>query len=135
MLQHWIFREPALCFGLPVYLSAAVLFPFYLGWTGTSLLSLAGYLLVAALLFSVADAVWQPSLYPKWKAIIPQSFLSLFALALPAAILFVVGGALGAVEERLEDEVCANGGAVETADASAEADDAFDVTADCALDR
>lgn len=131
--MYWILREPTFCFGLPVYLCAAILFPFYLGWTDASLLALSGYLLIAALLFSVADAWWQPSLYPTWRSTIVQSVLSLFALAVPAAIAFTIGGPLGAVEERLEDQLCANGGVAEISDPGAEADDAFDVTADCTV--
>ena len=135
MLQHWLLREPSLAFGLPVYLCAAVLFPFHLGWTGASLLSLAGYLLVAAALFSLADAVAHRALYLKWAALIPQTVLSLLALALPAALAFSIGAALGPIDEALDEEECARQGVAEVDTIDAEADDTFDVTADCAGKR
>lgn len=120
-----------MCFGLPVFLCAAVLFPFHLGWTGASLSALAGYLLIAALLFSLTDVMGHPSYYPRWLAIAPQSVLTVFALAVPAVAAFSLAAFLGPVEERLEDEVCASSGEVEMSDTGSEADDVLDVTADC----
>jgi len=132
MLQYWLLREPSLAFGLPVYLFAAMLFPLHLGWTGAPLLSLAGYLLLAAVLLSVADALHHRTLYPKWRALIPQSLLSLLVLALPAALAFAIGSALGPIDEAFDEAECARQGAAEVDTIDAEADDTFDVTADCA---
>jgi hypothetical protein len=131
MLQHWLFREPTLCFGLPVYLFAALLFPLHLGWTGTSLGSFAGYLVAAAILFSVADAIAQPAFYARWRALVPQSVLSLLALGAPAALAFATGSALGPVDEAEDEQFCAAQGLVELDSAEAEADDTYDLTADC----
>lgn len=135
MLQFWIFREPSLAFGLPVFVFAAIVFPLHLGWTGTSWPAFAAYLAVAAILFSLADALLQPSFYPRLVSVIPQSFLSLLALALPAALAFAIGSAAGPVDEELDEEVCASQGAVEVDTLEAESDDTFDVTADCIAER
>lgn len=132
MLQHWLFREPSLCFGLPVYLFAALLFPLHLGWTGSSLGSFAGYLVAAAILFSIADAIAQPAFYAKWSALIPQSILSLLAIGVPAALAFAAGSAIGPVDEAADGQVCAAQGLAEVDSPEAEADDTYDVTADCA---
>jgi hypothetical protein len=132
MLQHWLLREPSLCFGLPVYLFAALVFPLHLGWTGTSPGSFLGYLVVAAVLFSSVDALAQPGFYARWEAIIPQSVLSLLALAVPALLAFAAGAYLGQVDEAWEGEVCAARGVAELDTIEAEADDTYDITADCA---
>jgi hypothetical protein len=133
MFQYWLLREPSLCFGLPVYLFAAILFPLHLGWTGSPLLSFIGYVVIAAVLFSVVDAVFQPTFYPKWLAVIPQSILSLLALVVPAALAFSLGSALGPVDEAMDEETCARQGSAEVDSIEAEADDTFDLTADCAV--
>ena len=133
MLQHWLLREPSLCFGLPVYLFAAFVFPLHLGWTGTSLASFAAYLIVGAMLFSIADAIAQPAFYRRKGALIPQSVLSFLALGLPAALAFAAGGALGPVDEAMDDEFCAAQGSAELDSVAAEADDTYDITADCAV--
>ena len=132
MLQHWLLREPSLCFGLPVYLFAAVLFPLHLGWTGASLAGFGAYLLAAAILFSMADAMTQPAFHAKWLALVPQAVLSFLALGVPAALAFGVGLAVGPVDEALDEEVCAARGSAEVDSIEAEADDTYDLTADCA---
>lgn len=134
MLQHWLLREPSLCFGLPVYLFAVLLFPLHLGWTGASLPALAGYLVIAASLFTVADAVTNPSLYAKLSALLGQSLLSLLALAVPAVLAFHVGTLAGPIDEAWDEEACAAEGAAEADTPDAEADDTFDVTPDCRSD-
>lgn len=134
MLQRWILREPCLAFGLPVYGFAAVLFPLHLGWTGASWLAFAGYLLIAAALFSTADAVTQPALYPSWLFVVPQSLLSLFALAIPASLAFAIGSNVGPVDEAWDGVVCASQGAAEADTREAESDDTFDMTADCVVE-
>jgi len=131
MMQHWIFREPTLALGLPVYICAAVVFPLHLGWTGASLLAFAAYLLVAAVLLAAADVLGQPGLYPGWGALLPQSMLSVLALAVPAGLAFALGALVGPVEERLEDQVCLMEQSGSSQAAADEADDIFDVTADC----
>ena len=98
MFQHWIMREPTLAFGLPVYAFAAILFPLHLGWIGTSWRDFAGYLVIAAILFSLVDALTQPASYPKWSSVIPQSLLSLMALAMPAVLAFALGSVVGPVD-------------------------------------
>jgi len=132
MLQHWLVREPSLCFGVPVYLCAAILFPLHLGWIDSSVLSFAGYLVVAAVVFSLADAVAQPALYRPWLSLIPQSFLSLLALGVPAILAFTLGSLAGPVDEALDEEACAIQGSAELDSVAAESDDTFDVTPDCA---
>jgi hypothetical protein len=131
MTQHWIFREPALAFGLPVYVFAAIIFPLHLGWIGTSWLEFGGYLVIAAVLFAIVDALLQPSYYPKWLSVLPQAFFSLLALALPAALLFAIGSAVGGVDESFDEVVCASRGATEIDTVEAESDDSFDFTPDC----
>lgn len=131
MLQHWLLREPSLSFGLPVYVCAAIIFPLHLGWTGTPPLAFAGYLVAASILFSVGDAYRHWSLYEGWPALVPQSVLTLMALAVPAALAFSVGAIAGPVDESLDEEVCASRGAAESDTTEAEADDTFDVTPDC----
>lgn len=131
MLLHWLLREPSLSFGLPVYLFAALLVPLHLGWIGASLLELVGYLVVAAAIFTVADAVTHPGLYVKRRALVAQAFLSLLALAVPAALAFSAGLLAGPVDEELDEEACASQGSGESDTLDAEADDTFDVTPDC----
>jgi hypothetical protein len=133
MLQHWLLREPSLCFGLPVYLFAAFLFPLHLGWVGTSPGSFVAYLVAAAILFSIADAIAQPAFYRRRGALVPQSFLSLLAIGVPAALAFAAGAALGPVDEAMDEEFCAAQGTAELDSVAAEADDTYDVTADCAM--
>jgi hypothetical protein len=131
MWQHWILREPALAFGLPVYLLAALVFPLHLGWIGTSWLALACYLVVATALLSVADALLRPGYYPSWTSIFPQSVLSLLVLVAPAALAFGIGALAGPVDEANDEKVCASRGAGESDTPEAESDDTFDVTPDC----
>ena len=131
MFQHWIFREPALAFGLPVYVFAAILLPLHIGWIGASFLEFSGYLVVAAVLFAIADALFQPTLYPRLLSVIPQSFLSLLALAVPAALAFWLGSIAGPIDEALDEGVCASQGAAESDTVEAESDDTFDMTPDC----
>lgn len=135
MWQRWILREPALAFGLPVYLLAALVFPLHLGWTGGSWLGFLGYLAIAAALLSVADALLRPRDYPGWAMVIPQAFLSLMALALPAALAFGVGTLAGPVDEASDEVACASLGEAEADTAAAEADDTFDLTPDCVAAR
>ena len=133
MLQHWLLREPSLCFGLPVYLFAAFLFPLHLGWTGSSPLSFVGYVVFAAVLFSVVDAFVQPTFYPQWLAVVPQSILSLLlVLVVPAVLAFSIGSALGAIDETMDEAACARQGSAEVDSVEAESDDTFDMTPDCA---
>jgi len=135
MLQHWLLREPSLSFGVPVYLCAAIVFPIHLGWTGTSLPAFAGYLAAAAMLFAIGDAWRDWKLYDRWQALVPQSFLTLLALAVPAALAFSVGALAGPVDEALDEGICATQGSAEIDTAEAEADDTFDVTPDCGSHR
>ena len=135
MFQHWIMREPTLAFGLPVYAFAAILFPLHLGWIGTSWRDFAGYLVIAAILFSLVDALTQPASYPKWSSVIPQSLLSLMALAVPAVLAFALGSVVGPVDEALDEEVCASQGVAEADSVEAEADDSYDLSADCMVAR
>src|SRR5690606_39179054 len=130
MFQRWILREPALAFGLPVALLAALVFPLHLGWIGATWLAFAGYVVIASALLSVADAVLRRSDYPDLTFIIPQALLSLMALAIPAALAFQLGAMLGPVDERMDENLCASRGAAEADNAAAEADDTFDVTPD-----
>ena len=132
MFHRWLLREPSLCFGLPVYIFAAIVFPLHLGWIGSPLLSCLGYVVVAAILFSTVDAVFQPSFYPQWLAVIPQSILSLLALVVPAALAFSLGAALGPADEAIDELTCASQGAAEVDTIEAYSDDMFDMTADCA---
>jgi hypothetical protein len=134
MLQRWLFREPALSFGVPVFVCAAVLFPLHLGWTGTPPGPFLGYLAVAAIVFSLADAWTQSDFYDRWEAVLLQSCLCGCGLAIPAALAFAIGSVAGPVDEALDEEVCASQGAFEADTPAAEVDDTFDVTADCIAD-
>jgi len=131
MLQHWLTREPSLSFGLPVYLFAAILVPLHLGWIGRSLPELLAYLVVAAAIFSIADALANRGLYETARALLLQASLTLLALAAPAALAFAAGSIAGPVDEVLDEETCATQGAAESDSIEAESDDTFDVTPDC----
>ena len=129
-MQRLIFREPALCLGFPVYLSATIIFPLHLGWSGASYVALAAYLAVAGVLFSAVLTQAGPS--RRWREVCAQAVLTLLTISLPALLVFTIGQAFGRSEERMDDEVCAMSGyAGESDTATAEADDAIDVTPDC----
>ena len=131
-MQGWIFREPALCLGIPVYLFAALLFPLHLGWSGASFLALAGYLAIAGALFTGADVLTQRGFYRRWQEVCAQSVLTLLTLSLPAVLVFSIGQMFDRSEEGMEDELCAMSGYAGGSDApEVEADDAIDVTPDC----
>lgn len=131
-MQRWMFREPALCLGLPVFLCAGLLFPLHLGWSGTNYVTLAGYLAFACALFTAADVIMQRSLYRRWAEVVAQSVLTLLTLSLPAILLFSVGQALDRSEEGMEDELCTMSGYTGGSDTlEAEADDSVDPTPDC----
>src|SRR5690554_6489424 len=107
MFHHWILREPALAFGVPVYLFATIVFPLQLGWSGASWAAFAAYLVIAAALFAVVDRVLLGSLYPNWVSLLPQTVLSLAALAVPSTLMFAIGAAAGPVDEALGEGICA----------------------------
>jgi hypothetical protein len=131
-MRHWIFTEPALALGAPIYLSAAMLFPFYLGWGGVSYWGLSAYLLLAAAIFCLVDAREHPSLYPKWRDVCLQSLLSLLVLSLPGGVAFALGHAVAPVDEQYDDQACVQAGYSGTSDAPAdEANDALDLMPDC----
>ena len=131
-MRHWIFTEPALALGVPIYLSAAVLFPFYLGWGGVGFAGLAAYCALAAAVFCLVDASEHPTLYPKWRDVVMQAVLSLLVLSVPGTLAHGLGTALAPMEERLEDQACIGAGYAGSSDAPAdEANDALDVIADC----
>jgi len=132
MLQHWLLREPSLSFGLPVFVCAAVVFPLHLGWTGASMAAFGGYLLLAAILFAAGDAHRDWRFYDGWAMVGSQAILTFFALAVPAVLAFSIGSLVGPVDEAFDERVCASRGATEVDTPAAEADDAFDVTPDCA---
>jgi hypothetical protein len=131
-MQGWIFREPALCLGIPVYLFAALVFPLHLGWSGASYLALAGYLGVTGALFTSADVLTHRGFYRRWQEICAQAVLSLLTVSLPAVLVFSIGQMFDRSEEDMEDELCAMSGYVSGSDAAEEeVDDAIDVTPDC----
>ena len=133
--KSWIFREPTLCCGVPVYICAAVIFPFQLGWTGASLPGLAAYLGLAAVLFAIADTFEAPTFYPKWKYVVPQACCSLLIIVVPALIAYSAAVALAPIDEEMDDEMCMVSSGTGSSDTlTAEADDAFDVTPDCGAD-
>lgn len=132
MLKHWVFREPSLAFGLPVYIVAAFALPLHLGWTGASWLAFVGYLALVTVLFSIADALLRPAYYRRRISVLPQSLFSFPSLAVPAALAFWLGTLAGPVDEAMDEDICASQGATEVDTAAAESDDTFDVTADCA---
>lgn len=132
MLKHWVLREPSLAFGLPVYLVAAFVLPLHLGWTGASWLAFAGYLGLVTVLFSLADAALRPAYYRRRLSVLPQSLFSFPSLAIPAVLAFALGTIAGPVDEAMDEDICASQGAAEVDSATAESDDTFDVTADCA---
>lgn len=134
MLQRWLLREPSLALGLPVFVCASMIFPLHLGWTGTPAAEFLVYLAIAAALFSVTDALLRTERYGRWQAVGEQLVLCMAALAAPAALAFAIGAAAGPVDEALDEQVCATHGAVEADTLDAEADDTFDVTADCVAD-
>jgi len=131
-MQRWIFREPALCLGLPVYLFAAFLFPLHLGWSGASYLELGGYLVVAVGLFATADVATQRRFYRRWQEVAAQSVLTLLTISLPAILVFSMGQVFDRSEEGMEDGLCELSGYAGGSDTvEAEADDAIDMTPDC----
>ena len=131
-MQRWIFREPALCLGFPVYLFAGFLFPLHLGWSGASYLALAGYLAIASALFTAADVYAQRGFYRQRREVCAQAVLTLLTISAPAMLVFALGQGLDRSEEGMEDRLCAMSGYASGSDtAEAEADDAIDVTPDC----
>lgn len=135
-MQLWIFREPALCLGLPVYLCAGLVFPLHLGWSGASYAALAGYLVIASALFTAVDVARQRRFYRHWQEIGAQGILTLLTIAVPAVLLFSIGQAFDRSEELMEDEYCVMNGYAGGLDTpEAEADDVIDVTPDCAPER
>lgn len=132
-MQRWMFREPALCLGAPVYLCAGFLFPLHLGWSGASYVMLAGYLALACTLFIAADVTTQRGFYRRWPEICAQAVLTLLTISLPALLLFSIGQTFDRSEEGMEDELCAMSGYPGGSDAPLEeADDSLDPTPDCA---
>jgi hypothetical protein len=131
MVQHGILREPSLAFGVPVYVSAAILFPLHLGWIGSSLFGLTCYLVAAAMIFSLADVLAQRGSCAVLMSVVPQVFLSFLALVAPALLAFATGSILGPIDEANDEAVCASRGAGESDSVEAESDDTFDLTADC----
>lgn len=131
MWQRWIFREPSLAFGLPLYLLATIAMPLHLGWIQSSWLTFGLYLLTAAVLFSVGDALRRPGDYPGVVSVLPQAALSLMVLAAPAALAFAAGGYAGGIDERSDERVCVALGAFESDSVIAEANDSFDLIPDC----
>jgi len=131
-MQRWMFREPALCLGFPVYLCAGFLFPLHLGWGGASYLAFAGYLALAVALFTTADVLTQRGFYRRWREVFAQAVLTLLTISVPAVLVFVIGQAFDRSEERMEDELCAMSGYAGGSDAIVEeADDSVDPTPDC----
>ena len=131
-MQRWMFREPSLCLGFPVYLCAGFAFPLHLGWSGASYLVLAGYLALSGVLFTAADVATQRRFYRRWQEICAQSVLTLLTLSLPALLVFSIGQAFDRSEEDMEDELCAMSGYASGSDALVEeADDSVDPTPDC----
>lgn len=131
-MQRWIFREPALCLGIPVYLFAAFLFPLHLGWSGASFLALAGYIGLAGVLFTAADVLTQRGFYRRWQEVCAQTVLTLLTVAVPALLAFAVGQLFDHSEEQMEDELCAMSGYAGGSDTFAEEiDDSIDMTPDC----
>jgi hypothetical protein len=114
MVQHWIRQEPSLAFGVPVYIFAAILFPLHLGWIGASLPELAGYLVAAAMIFSLADVITHKGAYPKWTSVTSQLLLSLLALILPVSLAFTMGSIIGPIDEVYDESVCASRGSNES---------------------
>lgn len=135
MFRHWIIRDANLALAIPVYGAAAVVFPLHLGWTGASPGALAIYLLAATVLFSLRNALAEPSFYPTRASVIAQALLILPALAVPAALAFTVGAVAGPIDETFDEEYCATRGATESDTPGSEADDTFDVTPDCSPER
>jgi hypothetical protein len=132
-MQRWMFREPALCLGFPVYLCAGFVFPLHLGWNGASYPTLAGYLALACVLFTAADVTMQRRFYRRWREIGAQSVLTLLTISLPALLLFSVGQVFDRSEEGMEDQLCAMSGYASGSDTlDEEADDSIDPTPDCA---
>lgn len=131
-MQRWMFREPALCLGLPVYLCAGFLFPLHLGWSGAAFAVLAGYLAFACALFTAADVATQRGFYRGWQDVCAQSLLTLLTISLPAVLLFSLGQVFDRSEERMEDQLCAMEGYAGGSDGLVEeADDSVDPTPDC----
>ena len=131
-MQSWIFREPALCLGIPVYLFASLVFPLHLGWSGASYLALAGYLGVTGVLFTGADVLTQRGFYRRWQEVCAQAVLTLLTISLPAVLLFSIGQMFDRSEEDMEDELCTMNGYAGGSDvAEEEVDDAIDMTPDC----
>ncbi len=131
MFRLWMLRDPHLAFGLPVLLAAAIIFPFHLGWIGTPLLAVTGYLAVVAILLSVVEALDAPGRNLSWTSNILQPLLFFLALAVPGGVAFAIGSIAGGADERFDDAICASRGAQESDLPLSEFDDTFDVTADC----
>jgi hypothetical protein len=137
-IDHHVLRDmldrPGWYCGAAVWLCAAFVFPLHLGWVGAPATALVVYTGVAATLLLTADVLIDPAFYRSRGTVRGQFGPFLGAVALPAAIAFVIGHAMAPVEDTLEDEVCELGGFAEAPRGSLQSlDDSFDLTADCSL--
>lgn len=131
-----IISEPDLCLSLLVWFCAASLFPLHLGWAGASWIALVFYLAVAAGLMVAADALLRRVYFSGWRMLGSDYLLCSVGLAVPALAAFALGAAVAPTEEAFEDALCRIGGfSTDNDTAGAEADDAFDLTADCLSDQ
>lgn len=131
MFRSWMLRDPDLVFGLPILLVAGIIFPLHLGWIGTPLIAVVGYLATVAILLSAVEAMDAPDSYLTWKSYIFQPLLIFLALVIPGGLAFAIGSLSGGADERFDEEICASRDARESDHPLSEFNDTFDVTADC----
>ncbi|MGV3555640.1 MAG: hypothetical protein ACO1OD_10325 [Croceibacterium sp.] len=122
------------CLGASVWLCAALVFPLQLGWAGAPVIGLLAYIAIAGGLLLAADILHDPLSYRGKGTVRAQASPFLMAVALPAALAFLLGQVLAPLDQAVEEEdVCGLAGLAPTVEGSMqEFDDGFDPTADCA---
>src|SRR5690606_24211284 len=109
-MKDRILNEPTLCFGMVVWIAAATVLPLRLGMNGASIVAFAVYVAVAGLLLAVADAILNPSLYHRIGDVVLQGVFWTIGLAVPALLMFAIGGAVAPVHQQFSDDLCTLGG-------------------------
>jgi hypothetical protein len=133
VMSRTIHRTTNWCLGAAVWLCAAFVFPLHLGTAGAPPWALIAYIALAGGLLLAADILQDPVAYRGVGTVRAQASPFLMAVALPAALAFLLGQALAPLDNAVEEEdVCGLAGLAPTFEGSMqELDDGFDPTADC----
>lgn len=109
-MKDRILREPTVCFGMVVWITAVTVFPLRLGMTGAPFASFALYVAIAGMLLAVADAILNPSLYHRGGDVLLQGVFWTIGLSVPALVAFAIGLAAAPAHQEFSDNLCVLGG-------------------------